>query len=87
MVAQRLLPTEEAAQVVALAREVASTELAPRGALTEAEHFPREILSRLGDWGCWRRHPGAGAAEDSHTRYICRRWRSSAGPGRALASE
>jgi alkylation response protein AidB-like acyl-CoA dehydrogenase len=48
----RLLPTEEGAELVALVREVARAELAPRAAADEAAgHFPREVFAQLGGLG------------------------------------
>jgi len=50
--AERLLPTEEAAAVVALARDFAASELAPRAAAAEEEgRFPREVFAQLGELG------------------------------------
>jgi hypothetical protein len=52
MPADRLLPTEEAADLLALTREIADAELAPRAAEDEAaEKFPREIFRLLGRAG------------------------------------
>ncbi|WP_116045404.1 acyl-CoA dehydrogenase family protein [Amycolatopsis palatopharyngis] len=52
MPADRLLPTTEAADLVALAREIASAELAPLAAeYEEAERFPREQFALLGKSG------------------------------------
>lgn len=52
MPADRLLPTTEAADLVALAREIASAELAPLAAEhEEAERFPREQFALLGKSG------------------------------------
>jgi len=49
---QRLLPSAEAEQIVALAREVGSRELAPRAAEHEASGtFPREVFRTLGELG------------------------------------
>jgi alkylation response protein AidB-like acyl-CoA dehydrogenase len=50
--ADRLLPTEEAADLLALTREIADAELAPRAADDEAaERFPRDIFTLLGRTG------------------------------------
>ena len=50
--AERLLPSEEATAVVALARDFAASELAPRAARAEAEgRFPRDVFARLGELG------------------------------------
>jgi alkylation response protein AidB-like acyl-CoA dehydrogenase len=50
--AQRLLPTPEAEAVVALARDFAQAEMAPRAAEYEAAHrFPRDVFARLGELG------------------------------------
>jgi alkylation response protein AidB-like acyl-CoA dehydrogenase len=52
MPVDRLLPSPEAEQVVALARELATGELAPHAARAEAEHvFPRATFARLGYLG------------------------------------
>jgi alkylation response protein AidB-like acyl-CoA dehydrogenase len=52
MPVDRLLLSPEAEQVVALARELATGELAPHAARAEAEHvFPRATLARLGELG------------------------------------
>ena len=52
MPAERLLPTDEAAAVISLAREFAIGELAPRVADAEAEHrFPRDVFRQLGELG------------------------------------
>ncbi len=48
----RLLPTPEAADLVALASEIADRELAPRaGAAEQAAEFPRALFATLGDLG------------------------------------
>ena len=48
----RLLPSEEAGELLALAREIAAVELAPRAAAAEEEgRFPREELHVLGRAG------------------------------------
>jgi alkylation response protein AidB-like acyl-CoA dehydrogenase len=50
--ATRLLPTEEATALVALAREIGLKELLPRTAEFEAsEHFPRDVFRTLGRAG------------------------------------
>ncbi|HEX2314721.1 MAG TPA: acyl-CoA dehydrogenase family protein [Thermomonospora sp.] len=52
MPAERLLPTEEAGQLIELTREIAAAELAPRAARAEAaEEFPREVFRLLGRSG------------------------------------
>ena len=52
MAVDRLLPTEEAAELVALVREIAQIELAPRAADDEAAgRFPRDALVMLGEVG------------------------------------
>ena len=52
MAVDRLLPTEEAAELVGLVREIATGELAPRAAAAEAAgEFPRETLRMLGETG------------------------------------
>ncbi len=52
MPATRLLPTEEAADLIRLTREIATKELLPRVAEAEAtETFPREVFRTLGRAG------------------------------------
>ncbi|MFF5721161.1 acyl-CoA dehydrogenase family protein [Streptomyces buecherae] len=52
MKVQRILPTEEAAELLGLVREIATGELAPQVAQFEAEHeFPREVVRTLGKAG------------------------------------
>ncbi|MEI4280789.1 acyl-CoA dehydrogenase family protein [Klenkia terrae] len=52
MPVQRLVPTQEAADLLALTREIAQQELAPRAAAAEAdEQFPREVFRTLGRAG------------------------------------
>ena len=52
MPVERELPTEEARDLIALTRELADAELAPRAAEYErAERFPREEFRTLGDAG------------------------------------
>jgi alkylation response protein AidB-like acyl-CoA dehydrogenase len=52
MPAERLLPTPEAEAIVALARDVAAAELAPRVAAAEADGaFPRDVFRQLGELG------------------------------------
>jgi alkylation response protein AidB-like acyl-CoA dehydrogenase len=52
MPAERLLPSPEAEAIVALARDVAAAELAPRAAEAEAEgRFPRDVFRQLGELG------------------------------------
>jgi alkylation response protein AidB-like acyl-CoA dehydrogenase len=52
MPADRLLPTEEAADLLRLTREIVAKELAPRVAEVEAtETFPREVFRTLGRTG------------------------------------
>ena len=52
MTVDRLLPTEEAAELVGLVREIATAELAPLAAAAEAAgEFPREQLRVLGEIG------------------------------------
>ncbi|MDN5789746.1 MAG: acyl-CoA dehydrogenase family protein [Micrococcales bacterium] len=52
MPASRVLPTEEAADLIRLVREFAAEKLAPRAAQAEAEGaFPREIFRTLGALG------------------------------------
>jgi alkylation response protein AidB-like acyl-CoA dehydrogenase len=49
---ERELPTEEAADLLALTRELADAELAPRAAAYEREErFPREVFRTLGEAG------------------------------------
>ena len=52
MTVDRLLPTEDAAELVGLVREIAAAELAPHAAAAEAAgEFPRERLRMLGEAG------------------------------------
>ena len=52
MPVDRLLPTSEAADLIALTRELANRELAPRVAQYEAdERFPDEVFRTLGEAG------------------------------------
>ncbi|WP_107773411.1 acyl-CoA dehydrogenase family protein [Nocardioides sediminis] len=52
MTASRVLPTEEARDLLALTREIATRELAPRSAEAEAtETFPRDVFAMLGQAG------------------------------------
>jgi alkylation response protein AidB-like acyl-CoA dehydrogenase len=52
MPADRLMPTEESADLIRLTRELAAKELAPRVAEAEAtETFPREVFRTLGRAG------------------------------------
>jgi alkylation response protein AidB-like acyl-CoA dehydrogenase len=64
--AERLFGSDEARQIVELAREFATRELAPQAAAAEAEHrFPREVFRQLGELGLLampfsERHGGGG---------------------------
>ena len=52
MSARRVLPTDEAADLVRLVRQISATELAPRVAEAErTETFPREVFRMLGRTG------------------------------------
>ncbi|MDQ4085749.1 MAG: acyl-CoA dehydrogenase family protein [Actinomycetota bacterium] len=52
MPANRVLPTDEARELILLVRELAAKELAPRAAEAEAtESFPREVFRTLGRTG------------------------------------
>src|SRR6478609_8799691 len=52
MTARRQLPTDEARDLLALTREIATKELAPRSAEAEAtETFPRDVFRMLGQAG------------------------------------
>ena len=52
MAVDRLLPTDEGAELVSLVREIAQAELAPRAAADEAaEKFPRDAFALLGEAG------------------------------------
>ncbi len=52
MTARRHLPTDEARDLIALVREIAAKELAPRSAEAEAtEVFPRDVFRLLGQSG------------------------------------
>ncbi|HSK58482.1 MAG TPA: acyl-CoA dehydrogenase family protein, partial [Actinomycetospora sp.] len=47
--AERLLPTPESEDLIALVREIADEQLAPRADEAEAaEEFPRDVLRLLG---------------------------------------
>lgn len=52
MAVDRLLPTEESRDLLALTREICADRLAPRAAEDEAaERFPRDVFSLLGEAG------------------------------------
>ena len=52
MLVARSLPSPEAAQLVELAHDIATRELAPQAAeAEEQEHFPRETFRKLGAAG------------------------------------
>ncbi len=52
MAVDRLLPTDEGAELVGLVREIAQQELAPRAAAAEAaEEFPADTFGLLGELG------------------------------------
>ncbi|PVG84498.1 acyl-CoA dehydrogenase [Nocardioides gansuensis] len=52
MPASRVMPTEEATELIKLVRDIATRELAPRSAEAEAtETFPRDVFRLLGDAG------------------------------------
>ena len=52
MSASRVLPTDEATDLLKLVRDVATTELAPRSSEAEAsERFPRDVFGMLGELG------------------------------------
>jgi alkylation response protein AidB-like acyl-CoA dehydrogenase len=52
MVVQRLLPTEEAQDLLELVRDIAARDLMPQAAAAEeAERFPREVFRTLGEAG------------------------------------
>ena len=52
MTVDRVLPTAEGAELVALVREIATEELAPRAAAAEAAgEFPRDVFTLLGEAG------------------------------------
>jgi alkylation response protein AidB-like acyl-CoA dehydrogenase len=52
MPVERLLPTEEARELLALTRQIATERLAPRAAADEAAGaFPRDVFRLLGDTG------------------------------------
>jgi alkylation response protein AidB-like acyl-CoA dehydrogenase len=52
MAVDRLLPSDEAAELLAVVREIAQTELAPRAAADEAaSRFPRDAFTMLGEVG------------------------------------
>jgi len=66
MAVDRLLPTDEGAELVALIRKIAQAELAPRAAADEAAaRFPRDAFAMLGEAGLLglpypEEHGGAG---------------------------
>ena len=67
MPVDRELPTREAEDLIALTREIADAELAPKAAQYEREErFPREVFRLLGDAGDGRvgAHGGAGGDPD-----------------------
>jgi alkylation response protein AidB-like acyl-CoA dehydrogenase len=52
MPADRTLPNPEAEDIVAMVRDVATSELAPRAAQAEADSaFPRDVFAKLGELG------------------------------------
>jgi alkylation response protein AidB-like acyl-CoA dehydrogenase len=52
MTARRVLPSEEAVDLIALVRQIAADELAPRAARAESdEEFPRDVFAMLGRTG------------------------------------
>ena len=52
MPVDRLMPTEEADELIALVREIAAEQLAPRAAEAEASgEFPRDVFHLLGETG------------------------------------
>jgi alkylation response protein AidB-like acyl-CoA dehydrogenase len=52
MAVDRLLPTDEGAELVSLVREIAQAELEPRAAAAEAaETFPRDAFAMFGEVG------------------------------------
>ena len=58
MAVDRLLPTDEGAELVALVREIAQAELAPRAAGDEAAgRFPRDAFAMLGEVGLGLPYP------------------------------
>ena len=84
MSVDRLLPTDEGAELVDLVREIARQELAPRAAAAEAAaEFPRGRLPLLGEAGVLGHALSGGVrrVRASRTRSICRRWRRSRRPG------
>ena len=84
MAVDRLLPTDEGAELVSLVREIAQAELAPRAAADEAA---AEVSSRrvcpIGRGGITRacRIQRSTAAPASRTRSTCRLWKRSRWPG------
>ena len=72
MTVDRLVPTSEGADIIALVSEIAREELAPRAATAEAAgEFPRELFRKLGEQGYLAlRYPEAyGGAEADLTTY------------------
>ena len=79
----RLVPTDEGAELIGLVREIATGELAPRAAAAEAAgEFPRDVYRLLGEAGVLGMpYPMSTAAPTSRTRSTCRPWRRSPAPG------
>jgi alkylation response protein AidB-like acyl-CoA dehydrogenase len=76
MPADRLLPSAEAEELVALARDLATGELAPHAAKAEADHaFPRTTFAHLGELGLLgmpygEEHGGAGLSYEVYLQAL-----------------
>ena len=90
MTARRQLPTDEARDLLALTREIATKELAPRSAEAEAtETFPRDVFRMLGQAGLLalpypEEYGGGGSPTRSTSR--CSRRSAPSGPRSASGS-
>ena len=82
MVVDRLLPSDEGAELVSLVREIAQAELAPRAAGDEAaERFPRDAFHATRGGGLLglpypEEYGGAGAAVRGVPAGVWKRWRT-----------
>ena len=88
MAVDRLLPTDEAAELVALTRDIADKVLAPLvDAHERAETYPEGVFARLGAAGLLScPSPSSGAAAGSRSRSTCRCSRRSRRGGRRSLS-
>lgn len=85
----RLLPGEEAAELLDLTREIADGALAPRAPADEAaERFPRDVFGTLGRAGLLSLpYPRSTGAAAGPARSASRSSRSSRPAGRAWESD